>query len=219
MRGVFRFIGLLIAAAIIAALAIFAAQNISGIPVRFLGPTFPGNIWWISAGSAVLGFVLAFLLLAPGRVAAGWRGRTLGREQARLRDELAVVRAREAYLRDEHEQLRAQHAQVSAERDQLRHSAAPGTASATPDSVAQDAPGSASAAPAPLIPPARPVGIAAYETGAAADHPPTLGERLRGAFNRPARPQPDATSGTSGATPDATPSAGDPTQAPPVPTA
>jgi uncharacterized integral membrane protein len=209
MRGFFRFIGLLIAAAIVAVLAIFAAQNITRVPVGFFGSGFTGNIWWISIGSAVLGFVLAFLLLAPGRVAAGWRGRTLGRERQRLRDELAVVHAREAQLRADHDQLQAQHADVTAERDQLRQSAAPAAAApvaqAATGTLEATTPETTPAASAPLVPPAQPGGAAASaEAMATTNHPPTLGERLRGALNRSAEPQPEEA---------------DSIQGPPVPTA
>lgn len=182
MRGLFRFIGLLLAAIIIAALAIFAVENISLVPLRYVGKTFTGNLWWICVGSAVLGFILAFLLLAPGRVAAGWRGRTLGRERMRLQDDLAVVRAREAQLRTEHEHLRAEHAQVAAERDQLRQ---PGTTTA-PAATGMPVPAAserASTNAEPLVPPAQPVETGTVAaTGGALERPPTMGERLRGAF-------------------------------------
>jgi uncharacterized integral membrane protein len=178
MRALIRFIGLLLAAIIIAALAIFAAQNIRLTPLRYLGMSFTGNVWWICVGSAVLGFILAFLLLAPGRVVSGWRGRTLGRERTRLQDELALVRAREAQLRAEHEQLRARHTQLTAERESLRQSAATGASTETPVS----APGTSREA-APLVPPIQPVGSGlAAGNGAAPERPPTLGERLRGAL-------------------------------------
>lgn len=169
MRGLLRFVGLLIVAAIIAALAIFAAQNITRVPVQFVYARFTGNLWWICVGSAVLGFVLAFLLLAPGRVAAGWRGRSLRREQTRLQDQLAVQQAREEQMRAEHAHLRAEHRQVAAERDHLR--------------------ATATQASAPLVPPvqpAQPVGLSAAttDTSAQAERPPTLRERFRGAIAR-----------------------------------
>lgn len=173
MRALIRFIGLLLAAIIIAALAIFAAQNIRLTPLHYLGMSFTGNVWWICVGSAVLGFILAFLLLAPGRVASGWRGRSLGRERTRLSDELAVVRAREAQLRADHEQLRARHSQLTAERGQSRQTSA-GT-NVPAQGTSREA--------APLVPPTQPTGAGLAATdGAVPERPPTFGERLRGAL-------------------------------------
>lgn len=185
MRALIRFIGLLLAAIIIAALAIFAAQNISLTPLHYFGMSFTGNVWWICVGSAVLGFILAFLLLAPGRVASGWRGRTLGRERTRLRDELAVVRAREEQLRADHEQLRARHTRLTAERGWPRQSSAAGVPTApeaTPANASVPEPGTTREA-APLVPPTQPVGSGLAATdGAVPERPPTFGERLRGAL-------------------------------------
>ncbi|HLJ80765.1 MAG TPA: hypothetical protein VKT52_04695 [Ktedonobacterales bacterium] len=98
---------------IVALLVIFAVENIRFARYTFIGNTFAGNVWWTVAGSALLGFIFALLMLAPGRVAVGMRSRTLGREHGRVGQELAN-------LRGEHERLQAEHARVLNERDQLR---------------------------------------------------------------------------------------------------
>jgi uncharacterized integral membrane protein len=100
-------------AVILVVLAIFAVQNIRSTPVRFIGYSFPLDIWWISTGSALLGFLLAILLIGPGRIAAAWRTRRLTRERAE-RDRQLVT------LQQEHETLRAQHAHLQAEREGLQ---------------------------------------------------------------------------------------------------
>lgn len=120
MRGLRNFIVGILSAIIIVVLAIFAVQNLHGVTAHFLGWTFTANLWWVSIGSAVLGFILALLLLAPGRIASGWRARGLERNRLRVEQDMSA-------LRQEHESLRAQHAHYQAEleglqteRDQLR---------------------------------------------------------------------------------------------------
>lgn len=113
MRGFRNFIVSILSAIIIVVLAIFAVQNLQGITAHFVGATFTPSVWWVSIGSAALGFLLALLILAPGRIAAGWRTRSLGREQLRREQEMSV-------LRQEHDSLRAQHAHLQAEREGLQ---------------------------------------------------------------------------------------------------
>ncbi len=113
MRGLRNFFVSILSAIIIVVLAIFAVQNLQGITTRFLGFTFTPNVWWVSIGSAVLGFILALLILAPGRIATGWRARRLDRERYRTEQEMSI-------LRQEHESLRAQHAHIQAEREGLQ---------------------------------------------------------------------------------------------------
>ncbi len=113
MRGFRTFIVSALSAIIVVVLAIFAVQNLQGVSAHFLGTTFTPNMWWVSIGSAALGFLLAMLILAPGRIATGWRARALSREQVRREQEMSI-------LRQEHESLRAQHAHLQAEREGLQ---------------------------------------------------------------------------------------------------
>lgn len=113
MSGFRGFIVGILSAIIIVVLAIFAVENLQGVTAHFFGSTFTPGLWWVAIGSAVLGFILAFLLLAPGRVASGWRARGLERSRLRAEQETSV-------LRQEHESLRAQHAHMQAEREGLQ---------------------------------------------------------------------------------------------------
>lgn len=115
MRGLRNFIVLICELIIFALLVIFAVENIRSARYTFIGNTFTGNVWWTVAGSALLGFLFALLLLGPGTIAAGLRSRSLRREHDRIGQEFAA-------LRDEHERLRAEHARTVRERDQLRSS-------------------------------------------------------------------------------------------------
>lgn len=113
MRGFSSFVVGILSAIIIVVLAIFAVENIHGVTAHFFGFTFTPGLWWVAIGSAVLGFILAFLLLAPGRVASGWRARGLERSRLRAEQEMGA-------MRQEHESLRAQHAHMQAEREGLQ---------------------------------------------------------------------------------------------------
>ncbi|HEV2405697.1 MAG TPA: hypothetical protein VGR88_09600 [Ktedonobacterales bacterium] len=95
---------------IVVLLAIFAVGNIRADRYNFAGTSFAGNVWWTVVGSALLGFIFAALLLGPGRVSSGARGRGLSRQQEQ---ELGG-------LRTENERLRGQYAQAVSERDQYR---------------------------------------------------------------------------------------------------
>jgi N-glycosidase YbiA len=164
-RHSMRILWTLIAAVIIAALAIFVVQNTGSQPMTFLGYRFTTSIGWVVGGGAILGFIFAFLLLAPGRLAAGWRGRTLARERARLEQELAAVRSERQRLEADHERLQSEHRQVVAERDRLQ--TRPMTPAAPPASTA--------AAPA----------TSASTTAPGERSQQTLGDRMRGMFQRP----------------------------------
>lgn len=222
MRGFLGFISFVIAAVIVAALAIFAVQNGHGALVFFLGFAFIVRLWWIAIGAAILGFVLAFILLAPGRVAAGWRGRSLRRESDQLRQELADVRARREQLEREHERLRTEYQQVAAERDRLRSQpvtpqapSVPATAASTAQ-PAQPVPSmtaAQSSQPASAAQPEQPVTSSVMPSGPAntngspvtttatyadEERPPTLGERMRGALGRHPRPEDTASDDQTG---------------------
>ncbi|HKV85739.1 MAG TPA: hypothetical protein VJN88_14390 [Ktedonobacterales bacterium] len=102
---------------IVVLLAVFAVGNIRTARYNFAGSSFAGNVWWTVAGSALLGFLFAALLMGPGRVS---RGRGLGRQQEQNAQELTG-------LRRENERLRGQHAQAVSERDQYRAALASAT--------------------------------------------------------------------------------------------
>jgi uncharacterized integral membrane protein len=82
MQRLSKNVGRILALVLVAALAVFVVENLSQVRAQFLGLAFTADLWWIVVGAALLGALCSFLLLAPGRVAAGWRNRTLVREQA-----------------------------------------------------------------------------------------------------------------------------------------
>jgi uncharacterized integral membrane protein len=112
------FLGL-VAAILVLALAVFALQNLDGVPVHFLGYTGSGNVWWLVLAAAVLGFAVAFLLMLPGRVAASWRIQGLSRQMQRQDEELASVRQQQTDVETERSQFQQQYQQLQAQRDQL----------------------------------------------------------------------------------------------------
>lgn len=93
-------------------LAIFAVGNVGTISVTFARMRFPLPVWWIEIGSALIGFVMALLLMLPGRVATGWRARGLLREHERK--DITI-----AQFREERDRLQAENARLMAERDGL----------------------------------------------------------------------------------------------------
>ncbi|HLZ20736.1 MAG TPA: LapA family protein [Ktedonobacterales bacterium] len=81
MRTFSKTLSRLVALVVVVALAVFAIANQLPLRVQFLGQPFAANLWWVVAGSALLGALFSLVLLAPGRVAAGWRNRSLTHEQ------------------------------------------------------------------------------------------------------------------------------------------
>ncbi|MGH2485920.1 MAG: hypothetical protein ACRDHE_07910, partial [Ktedonobacterales bacterium] len=129
MREVRHLIVTLAEIVIVVLLAIFAVGNIRAARYNFAGASFAGNVWWTVAGSALLGFLFAALLMGPGRVSSGARGRGLSQQQAQ---ELGA-------LRTENERLRGQHAQAVSERDQYRAALASSTPVNQPAAAATQA--------------------------------------------------------------------------------
>lgn len=83
MRTLSKSVSGLVALLLVVALMIFALENRQPMRPQFLGQTFTANMWWVVVGAALLGALCSFVLLAPGRVTAGWRNRSLRREQTR----------------------------------------------------------------------------------------------------------------------------------------
>lgn len=117
MRALRIVVSGILSALIIVVLAIFAIENLQRVPARFFGNGFTPTLWWISIGSAVLGFVLALLVLEPGRIAARQSARSLSREHSWAEAEVDALRAERNGLRTERDQLRIR---LSAAKDELR---------------------------------------------------------------------------------------------------
>ena len=104
-------IGLLTVATAIA-LGILAVQNGQNASFSFLGNTFQASQGWAVAGAAALGFLLAYLLLIPGRLASIWRTWWLGRQAQTLETKLLTLREEHARLQGSHQRLLEEHRHV-----------------------------------------------------------------------------------------------------------
>ncbi len=104
-------IGLLTVATAIA-LGILAVQNGQNASFSFLGNTFQASQGWAVAGAAALGFLLAFLLLIPGRLASIWRTWWLGRQAQTLEAKLLTLHEEHARLQGSHQRLLEEHRHV-----------------------------------------------------------------------------------------------------------
>jgi uncharacterized integral membrane protein len=120
MRVLLRFIGTVLLVAAVVVLAIFSIQNTHTVQATFAGHAFSAGLWWLVLGAAILGFLLAAILMMPGWISAGWRSRTLRRTTQAREQEIQALRSEQDRIRAEHERLLAEHRQVVAERDRLR---------------------------------------------------------------------------------------------------
>jgi hypothetical protein len=124
MRALLRLLVTVVLVVVVAALAIFAVENTQVVRATFVGQGFTSTLWWLVVGGAILGFVLAAILVTPGWISAGWRGRILRRASWQRGQELETLRRDHEHLQAEHERLLAEHRQALAERDRLRTSVA-----------------------------------------------------------------------------------------------
>jgi hypothetical protein len=112
MRTLISFLIGIITAAVVVGLRILVAENGQGEQFTFLGTSFQGDKGWLMAGAVALGFLLAVLLLIPGRLASAWRRWTLGRQALVLEDRLRVLREQHAELQGSHRRLLEEHQRV-----------------------------------------------------------------------------------------------------------
>src|SRR5262245_52542941 len=112
MRGFIAFLIGLVTAAFMVAMVIIVTQNDQSEQLSFLGLTFQGYVGWDLAAAAGLGFILAFLLLIPGRLASAWRLGDLSRQARALEEKLAALRQEHAKLEGQHDVLREEHAEL-----------------------------------------------------------------------------------------------------------
>jgi hypothetical protein len=115
-------------------LGLFLAQNARVEQLAFFGLDLSTNFAWILLGAAACGFLVALLLVLPGRIGVTLHNWALVREAGHFETELALLQEQRARLLDQHEhmlaghqrlllnfqQLLADHSQVVAERDQAR---------------------------------------------------------------------------------------------------
>ena len=91
MRTLVTVILAILALAAAGALAVLALQNGRTASLGFLGMSVQGSQGAVIGGAALLGFLVAALLLLPGRLAAGGRARTLRRRVSDLEGQLSVL--------------------------------------------------------------------------------------------------------------------------------
>ncbi|MGO8950511.1 MAG: hypothetical protein ACLQUY_23200 [Ktedonobacterales bacterium] len=111
--------------------AAFLAQNVRTDQLAFFGLDFSLNFVWILLGSAAFGFLLAFFLLIPGRVAAGIHVCNVDRDADELEKQVAWLQQQREELFDRldslmtgqertllrYQRLLADHSLAVAERD------------------------------------------------------------------------------------------------------
>jgi hypothetical protein len=89
---------------------LFLALNHYTIQIDLVRAQYPVSIAWVMMGAALFGFVIALLLLLPGRLAAGLHVRALERDVRSLErllvDREDLLEEQEDYI-DEREELRA----------------------------------------------------------------------------------------------------------------
>jgi uncharacterized integral membrane protein len=120
MRSLGTFIlGIIVAIAAIV-LAVFIVENMRTGTYSFAGNSFSMNEGLLLLLAAVLGFIIAMLLVTPARVGHDRHLGELRRDNTGLAHELTGLRAEHQRLMDEHQQLQAEHDNLTAERDGLR---------------------------------------------------------------------------------------------------
>jgi uncharacterized integral membrane protein len=72
MRTVIAFFVGIVTAAVVAGLGVLVVQDTQSEQLTFLGMTLSADTGVLMAGAVVVGFVLAVLLLLPGRIASAW---------------------------------------------------------------------------------------------------------------------------------------------------
>jgi hypothetical protein len=112
MRTLITFLIGLLTVATAVALGILATQNGQDAAFSFLDTTVYMPQGWAVAGSAALGFLLAYLLLIPGRLASVWRTRWLGRQTHALETKLRALQEEHARLQGSHHRLLEEHRHV-----------------------------------------------------------------------------------------------------------
>jgi cell shape-determining protein MreC len=123
----------ILALVVVVALAVFVVENLFQVRAQFLGLAFTASLWWIVVGAALLGAFCSFLLLAPGRVAAGWRNRSLVREQThRELDSLRSQHTARANWDEERTALATENQRLQTLQTQQDESASPPQSNASP---------------------------------------------------------------------------------------
>ena len=118
MKRISAGVSAIVALVLVVAMLSFAVENLRQLRVAFFGQPFTSNLGWIIAGAALLGALCSVFLLAPGRVAVGWRNRSLVREQKhRELDSLRSESATRASWDEERTALTAENRRLQTQQD------------------------------------------------------------------------------------------------------
>jgi uncharacterized integral membrane protein len=112
MRTVIAFFVGIVTAAVAAGLWVLVVQNTQSEQFTFLGMTLSGDKGAVVAGAVALGFVLAALLLLPGRLANAWHRAHIQRQTRLLEERLRALREEHAQLHGGHQRLVEEHGLV-----------------------------------------------------------------------------------------------------------
>ena len=102
----------ILTAAVVAALGVLVVQNAQSEQLTFLGATFSGDKGGVVAGAAAVGFILAVLLLLPGRLASAWHRAHSHRQTRTLEQRLLALGQEHAQLHGGHQRLVEEHGLV-----------------------------------------------------------------------------------------------------------
>lgn len=164
---------------------IFLVQNLHTEQLVFFGRVYVTNFALALAGAAVLGFLLALVLVVPSRIATALYARALERELGQLEQKVAQGSEQREHLLERqerlllrYERLFADHGEMVAERDRLRAQLR-SISAAMADRPARTSEGAAEPRPTEA-PPARRDGDASLASSAAAQHDVAAGTPAAG---------------------------------------
>ena len=119
MRAIGGFLLGIVAAVLLVAFGLFALENGQMTQFSFLGNTMRMNLWLLVGIPAVIGFLLALLLVTPARAAGDRHGSALRGQYRSLERELADQRRQIETLHTENSRWQTRYQQMVAERNDL----------------------------------------------------------------------------------------------------
>lgn len=152
---------------------LFLVQNLHTERIVFFGLTATLNFALVVAGAVAAGFLLALLLIVPGRIATAFYARSLDREVGHLERQVAQLSEQRERLLDGREQLLqryerlyADHGKVTIERERMRTQLAAATAAiAAAQPMPNRAAGERGPSPAAAAPVRQPLALKERDAG------------------------------------------------------
>jgi uncharacterized integral membrane protein len=161
MRTVIAFVVGIATAAVVVGLGVLVVQNTQSEQLTFLGMTLFVDKGGVVAGAVALGFVLAVLLLLPGRLASAWHRAQVHRQTQTLEQRLVALREEHARLHGGHQRLVEEHGLVLDRVLPSPRFSLPPHAAQTPQTSLPAGDGVPAAAPAAAAATAQPTGAPA----------------------------------------------------------